>query len=265
MKIVVICANCNTSLPSGSDICPKCGQELCPHCGSLLEVDATTCQSCGTKFDLYCPQCDAKVGSDATTCHVCGLIFEEEQFEQNEIYEFNPSETDFDALCNNCQVPIYWSDGFCLDCGLTFCPFCGHDTDDEMTTCPGCSKELYFDCPICSFLLTVNTEYCPNCNALFPKQCNRCLSIIEPGVTACPTCKAQVIIRQRVSARTVKTMEVGEIVIRIVACPGCGRNFDPLIGECPHCRLRICKQCQIVLEDDEPGCPRCGDLIEEVA
>jgi RNA polymerase subunit RPABC4/transcription elongation factor Spt4 len=51
---------------------------------------------------------------------------------------------------------------------------------------------------------------------------------------------------------------VGKKLIRMIACPGCGRHSDPASGPCSKCGTRVCSGCQLILFADERICPRCG-------
>ena len=265
MKTTNDCPSCDLRLPLHIEFCPECGQDFCPSCSEPVEADASFCPACGEEFDLHCPQCDSKVLPSASSCESCGLTFDIRE-DHSDTVSSEPAvatSDDFVRQCPICTMPYYLEDGFCRECGQSFCPNCGQETGEEESTCSYCNFELFFDCPLCGFELTSGTEVCPNCDAMFPRHCSHCQAEVIPGETACQKCLKTLVIRQRKSARTVKSVVMGEMLLRIAACPGCGHNFDPSIGECPKCHLRICSQCQLVLDSEERGCPRCGIADEE--
>jgi predicted amidophosphoribosyltransferase len=264
MNTTTECPSCNLRLPQYIDFCPECGQDFCPSCSEPIGADASSCSVCGEEFELHCPRCDAKVSPTSAACDSCGLSFDNDDkalASPGDTTEI-PVDDESVSLCPICEMPYYLEDGFCRECGQTFCINCGHETKEEDDHCPKCNLSLYFDCPLCGFELTSGTEVCPNCDAFFPNHCTNCNAKVTPGEAQCPQCLRPLLIRQRKSARTVKSVALGQSVIRIVACPGCGHDFDPINGECPECHLPICSQCQLVLDFDEQGCPRCGILTQ---
>ena len=53
-KAPIICANCGTPIPAGSQFCQKCGTPVptevhCPTCGQVVAADSAFCPKCGTK------------------------------------------------------------------------------------------------------------------------------------------------------------------------------------------------------------------------
>ncbi|GAB4156311.1 MAG: hypothetical protein Fur0021_24420 [Candidatus Promineifilaceae bacterium] len=247
-------------------------------CQAPLAEMATRCQACGVEFDLICPDCEAVVAANAATCAQCGFVFNQEAAttETSSAYVgpvavalgaaaptvsggSAPRAMQEDVLCPNCEAPVSLVEGFCRECGQTFCTRCNQAVDEEDEVCPHCQTPLFFDCPVCDFELTAGTEICPNCNTLFPNYCANCRQLLQPGDRFCLTCEARVMLIQRKSARVVHTIRSGERVVQIVACPECGEQFNAGLSQCPRCSFRLCPNCQIHLEAGERVCPRCGE------
>jgi RNA polymerase subunit RPABC4/transcription elongation factor Spt4 len=262
------CPTCQGLLATDVELCPNCGQEFCPDCRAPLPAEVTRCENCGAEFQLLCPQCEQEIDPAAETCPFCGLSFVSSELAPESESEAHPTTDeraewpDQEELtlrpCPECETLLYEDDNFCPECGQMFCGRCRKPVDEEDDTCPHCGVELYFACPLCGFELAAGSTLCPNCNAFFPAHCPICRASLPPGSMTCPACQAAVPIRQRRSARVVQNVLVGDQVLAVVSCPGCGHSFDPVAGPCRHCQTRVCPQCQLVLEADEAACPRCG-------
>lgn len=265
------CPTCKSSLDQGIDECPTCGQLFCPACSYVIDESTTSCPNCFTEFAFFCPGCDGEVNAKTSVCEHCGMVLESESVTLPTSSNLAPivisgavadSDTGF---CPVCHSAVYAEDGFCNECGQTFCAVCGHPTNDVDERCPGCGVWLFFDCPSCGFELASGTGICPNCGALFPQFCPSCAAAVNHGDTRCASCNTILSVHQRTSARTVQSFVIGQRLVQLVACPSCGKNFDPMTvenpGSCSKCGLRLCIQCHIILDDGEQYCPRCG-LVE---
>lgn len=164
----------------------------------------------------------------------------------------------FNGKCPRCEEPLFVEEGFCSLCGALFCGLCVQLVDDDDEICPHCQTQLYFDCPQCHFELSAGTHLCPNCQVLFPRFCVQCGVPLKAGDTGCAGCQAEVAFIPRQSARVIHRLQVEGGLVEIVACLGCGTQFNPAIGTCPNCRFRSCLKCQISLETEEQFCPNCG-------
>lgn len=242
------------------EICPNCGQSFCPECRVALAEDANTCQSCGAEFGLFCSECEQEVNPDALVCSHCGASLVELEAEAGA----DPKETDlilppkFSGECPSCGTPLFLEDGFCNQCGVTFCTSCGKEVDEDDEVCPHCHTPLFFNCPLCSFELTMGTDQCPSCDALIPSYCTNCQAPLQTGTEECSQCNNPVQISQRKSARIIHSLKLGEKVVQVASCPGCGHQLHLSDGKCSLCGYLFCPQCQISLEQDERICPRCG-------
>jgi len=267
------CANCRAIIPADAEMCPECEQEFCPSCRAPLDADDTFCPRCGIEFAIFCAHCDEEIESDAVVCPHCGEVLEEEgtAVAQMVIIEqpaykspSQPDETESEAQeeftghCPVCQTPLFVDDGYCADCGAAFCGRCGQTVGEDDEICPHCHTPLFYECPTCQFELTAGTDICPNCNTLFPAFCSRCHASLTPGATACPECQHPVQASQRRTARVIHAVQVDMGLVRVVACPDCGKQFNPAAGACSACGYRVCPACQISLVDGERFCPRCG-------
>lgn len=264
------CPTCESLLESGTDECLTCGQLFCPDCRAPIKEDDVICPKCSTEFAFFCPGCDREVDALAVVCEHCGMVLEIDSVgtdtwpDQVSAFDSENNADSFTALCPVCHSPVYAEDGFCNECGQLFCAICGHPTKDEDERCPGCNARLYFECPSCGFDLVAGTDICPSCGALFPQYCPSCASSVTFGDSRCTHCDQPLTVRRRKGARTVQSFVVGQRVFQLVACPSCGKNFDPVTvkipGTCPKCGLALCLQCHIVLESGEQYCPRCGPI-----
>jgi hypothetical protein len=272
-RLTTSCPSCEATLEYGAVTCHNCGQEFCADCFYPLAEEDTVCQRCGAAYALYCPRCDAEVDLSESQCPICDLKFEEteEVIEGRApgsiIVPDQPREADDEAVaCPVCSTIVYLGDGFCRECGTSLCANCGNTVGADDQRCRNCGRELFYDCPICNFELTADSEVCPNCDALFPCYCPYCQAVANLGDSDCTVCGRQLTVIQRKSARIVRSFEVGEIVVRLVACPSCGKVMDPAeegpVTPCPKCATRLCAICHVVLETGEVGCPRCGPVIQ---
>lgn len=278
-EFVFLCEYCDKEVDFDAVVCPHCGgvleedaddeetEDVCPNCGiSLPEDNIDSCPSCGVEFAIFCKFCNEEVDVDAAICPHCGGILEREgaatavSFKSRPVAPESAEEKEaYTGKCPACAEPLYVEDGFCSACGTTFCTNCVHETDEEDEICGNCGMELYFNCPLCDFELAAGTEFCANCNALFPQFCTNCQESFPVGTTECPQCKTAVTITQRRSARIIHSLLVEKMLVHMVACPECGKQYTPINdGACPRCHNLICASCQINLLDDEHICPRCG-------
>ncbi len=291
-EFVFVCEKCDGEVNADAVVCPHCGDILeedgesatavsstnpatkddedgfmakCPECGMSLHADVDSCSSCGFEFVFVCEKCDGEVTFDAVICPHCGDILEESatavsSTKSRPVAEGSENEEEqYTGECPGCGQSLYIEDGFCSACGITFCTNCVHETTEDDEHCPNCGMALYFNCPLCDFELTAGTEFCANCNALFPQFCTACKTHFAAGTTECPECKTAVTIIQRRSARIIHTVLVDKVLVHMVACPECGKQYTPISdGACPRCDNLICASCQINLIDDEIICPRCG-------
>ena len=256
------CPNCAFPLIELDGLCPNCGQLYCTDCGALLDEDDEVCSVCGAEFLTYCSECDQEIPAAATVCPHCGAVLEETAEEEDSELELKPINlilpARYTGKCPVCDASVFLEDGFCSQCGAMFCSTCGKVVDEEDEVCPHCKTLLYFDCPLCSFELMTGTDQCPNCNALIPNFCTNCKAALPRDAQNCPNCSTPVRVVVRNTARIVHSLQVGEQIVQVAACPGCGANLHVHEGVCQSCGYRICPTCQITLLPDEPICPRCG-------
>lgn len=271
MQLMTNCPGCKATLEDGADFCLNCGQEFCSECFFPLDEGETVCQRCGATFALYCPRCDAEVDALESQCPFCNLRFEDPAdvpsgFAVSSMTEQDEPEMSDEATirCSVCATVLYLDDGFCRECGTASCTNCGHAVSDDDRNCTRCGRQLFFDCPNCGFELTTGSEVCPNCDAFLPSHCPHCKALAQPGDVSCSACGRSLAIERRRSARTVRTIEVGERVVLLVACPTCGKVMDPAadgpVTPCPKCLTRVCAICHLALETYELNCPRCGSI-----
>jgi predicted amidophosphoribosyltransferase len=262
MSDVTKCPKCAFPLQELDGICPRCGQSYCSDCGAILAEDADVCSVCGAEFLTYCSECDQEIPSTASVCPHCGAALDEADAEADSdvalkpVYLILPAR--YSGKCPVCDSSVFLEDGFCSQCGALFCSTCGGAVGDEDEKCPHCQTPLYFDCPLCGFELMTGTDQCPNCNALIPNFCTICKAALPPDTQQCANCSAQVHVVVRNSARIVHSLQVGEQIVQVAACPGCGAKLYVNEGVCKSCGYRICPACQITLLPDELICPRCG-------
>lgn len=259
MTQALVCPTCQQTVDKLTDFCPRCSQAFCPECHTAIDEDANACQTCGTEFGLYCSECEQEVNSDALACPHCGASLvddAENEAKQKEIELILPPK--YSGVCPGCGTELFLEDGFCGECGTTFCTSCGKEVDEDDDLCPHCQQPLFFDCPLCGFELTAGTDQCPSCDALIPSYCTNCHAALQAGVDVCSQCNSPVHVRRRKSARIIHSLRVGEKIAQVAACPGCGQHLHLSDGECSSCGYRFCPQCQISLGRDENICPRCG-------
>ena len=254
MIAVTRCPNCAFLLHELDGLCPQCGQSYCPECGAILPEDADRCLYCGTEFASYCSGCDKEVPASAAICPHCGASLVDPDLAGSLETGLKPIDlilpAAFSGKCPSCKAPVFLEDGFCSHCGAAFCSSCGNSVGEEDEICPHCQVALYFNCPLCGFELMAGTDQCPNCNALVPNFCTVCQQ--------CPQCATSVRVIRRKSARVIHSLRLGEKIIQVAACPGCGGQLHLNDGMCNACGYRICPLCQISLQPDEAICPRCG-------
>lgn len=218
---------------------------------------------------MQCSSCKREIGRTAAYCPECGLAVHKAGLirvpEYTRISENTTGLEDefYNGMCPSCAAELYVEDGFCKECGQALCTACGQGVDDGDEMCPACGAQLFFSCPLCDFELTAGTEMCPNCNALFPIVCSHCGGHLQAADTRCQLCRRPVVIQRRHSARTIHSFLVGQQLVRMIACPGCGRHLNPAMGPCADCGDRVCADCQLILMDDERKCPRCGRAAME--
>ncbi|UCG23091.1 MAG: zinc ribbon domain-containing protein [Chloroflexota bacterium] len=226
---------------------------FCPHCDEQLLIRCAGCKRAISRSAAFCPECGLAL-------QTAGPI---KVPEYTRIRKNAPNQEDdaFSGECPNCSAELYVEDGFCNECGQALCAACGRSIDESDETCPACGVKLFFSCPLCDFELTVGTEMCPNCDALFPTACSHCGGPLQATDTRCQSCRRPVVIQRRHSARTIHSFLVGQQLVRMIACPGCGRHLNPATGPCTACGDRVCADCQLILIDDERNCPRCGHAV----
>lgn len=260
MSPTVLCPTCKHALDQEMETCPSCGQAFCPECSAAIAEDANSCQSCGAEFALFCSACEQEISLDDLVCPHCLASLEEPEAKtataKEEIDLDLPPR--FSGECPSCATPLFLEDGFCNQCGTTFCTTCGKEVDEEDEVCPHCRTPLFFNCPLCDFELTSGTDQCPNCNALIPSYCTNCKVPLQAGAENCSRCTAPILVTRRKTARVIHSFIVGEKVVQVAACPGCGQQLHISDGNCSSCDYRFCPQCQISLEKNEEICPRCG-------
>lgn len=277
MKASRSCPKCEATLEHDAQVCESCDQEFCPDCLTPIDSDAVMCHACGAEFDVVCPSCDAQIDPAAERCPACGYLFSESTSaevisgramttqatltEAGMRGELNLEEQT-DAVCPSCGVGVIKLDGYCNSCGTPYCPTCALAVDDDDEVCPHCGVAIFFDCPQCGFELTTGTDLCPECHALFYMICPSCNQEVDPLAEICANCHQSLEIRQRETARVIHTVVVADRLVRGFACTSCGEQFDSRTGICPNCSLKVCVNCQLVLEEEEDFCPRCRpDLI----
>ena len=218
------------------------------------------CATCGAEFGLFCSACEQEVNPEATICPHCGAALSGSNVETDtELQEIDLTlPPNFNGHCPDCGTALFLEDGFCNQCGAMFCTSCGKEIGDDDEICPQCGTTLFFNCPLCSFELTAGTDQCPNCDALIPSYCTYCRAPLQADAETCSKCATQVHVSRRKSARIIHSLMVGEKVVQIASCPGCGHQMHVKDGACSSCGYRFCPQCQISLEKDEGFCPRCG-------
>ena len=262
MAVSYRCPNCALPLQENEGECPYCGHTYCPECGLSLPADAESCSSCGAEFAAFCSECEQEVPNEAAVCPHCGTSLEEE--DEDAAHSDDGSAINlilparFSGTCPACASPVFLEDGFCGQCGAAFCSNCGESIAEEEEVCPHCQTALYFDCPLCGFELMTGSDQCPNCNALVPNYCTHCRAALPRDSVQCPTCSTAVRVISRNSARVIHSLRLGEQIVQVAACPGCGGHLHLHEGVCASCGFRICPACQISLKPDEAICPRCG-------
>ena len=218
---------------------------------------------------MQCSGCKREISRTATFCPECGLALHKtgpiRVPEYTRVRENTAGLEDelFSGTCPSCAAELYVEDGFCNECGQVLCTVCGQGIEDSDETCPACGVRLFFSCPLCDFQLTAGTEMCPNCDALFPVVCSYCGGTVRSADTRCQSCRRPVVIQRRHSARTIHSFLVGQQLVRMIACPGCGRHLNPAMGPCNVCGDIVCADCQLILMDHERNCPRCGQTVRE--
>ena len=78
----IICPNCHTNNPAGTNFCPFCGEDVsvkaapcknCSDCGTELSGNPNFCPSCGkSQLPVKCADCSAELDSGAKFCTDCG-------------------------------------------------------------------------------------------------------------------------------------------------------------------------------------------------
>jgi len=267
---MISCPSCHSQISGRSGVCAHCGGLYCPSCIRPTDHDSTYCRFCGEELNRHCPDCGSEVTSHLSFCPECGLdladkgpilVPEYTRIRENDRSDEGES---YNGTCPNCHSGLFIEDGFCPECGQAICTACGETIDEADNACPECGTQLFFACPLCDFELMAGSDMCPNCNALLPNVCSHCDAMVERTDTACPACHRPLTIQPRYSARTIRTFLVGRKLVRMVACPGCGRNLNPASGPCTGCGSRVCSECQLILYDGEKKCPRCTQPISEV-
>jgi predicted amidophosphoribosyltransferase len=262
MTAITKCPNCAFPLQEINGLCPQCGQCYCPECGAFLSEDADKCLRCGAEFAAYCSECDKEVPDNAVICPFCGASLEESDSPEDTGFELKPIDlilpARFSGQCPACEAPVFLEDGFCSHCGAAFCSACGKLIGEEDDVCPHCQTTLYINCPLCGFELMTGTDQCPDCNALIPNYCTVCQVALPRDAQQCPNCAEKVRVLRRESARVIHSLKLGENIVQVAACPGCGGKLHLSEGVCGACGYRICPGCQISLLPDEAICPRCG-------
>ena len=265
------CPTCSAPLDEQSVTCSNCGQAFCPTCFGPTGAGEPFCSACDEELLVACTGCKREVNRATTFCPECGLALNRAgpllvpEYTRIRKDMSDQADEPYSGRCPNCATELYIEDGFCNECGQSLCTSCGQSVDDGDKSCPACGVKLFFSCPLCDFELMASTEMCPNCNALFPTVCSHCGGTVQASDTECPSCRRPLTIQSRQSARTIRTFLVGGQLIRMVACPGCGRHSNPAKGPCPNCGIRVCAGCQLILFAEERICPRCGQHVEEVA
>lgn len=263
---MVVCPNCLSQIQEDSIECPTCGQAFCHACFEPLAIGTAFCAECGEEVLVPCDTCQSMIAGSARYCTECGkaiaetgpiLVPEYTRIRRDSGHE---TEESFTGICPQCTSKLYIQDGFCSECGQALCTACGHALADDDDRCPACGAELFFSCPLCDFKLIAGTEICPNCEALFPTICAHCGNEIRAKDRRCQSCQHPVSIEARQSARTIRTFLVGRQLVRMIACPGCGRHANPATGPCTRCGTQVCAECQTILIANEKFCPRCGKL-----
>lgn len=266
---MISCPTCHSFVTEHSAACPECGQSFCPSCAKPVDDGSPVCSYCGEELALHCAGCGRELSRSAAFCPECGLALNDAgpilvpEYTRIRKQSADGEDESYDGICPSCQSELFIEDGICHECGQSICTSCGEALDEGDDACPACGAKLFFACPLCDFELMVGTQMCPNCNALFPGVCSRCGTTVEANDTRCPSCRQLLSIQSRRSARTIRTFLVGRQLVRMVACPSCGRHMNPASGPCADCGSRVCDECQLVLFEDERICPRCGQRVKE--
>ena len=247
------CPHCGAQMDVDLTTCPSCGGERCPNCNAALRADALECPKCGEKFVLTCPDCGVEVNADAEKCPECGASFYESEITPADVLAG-------ETPCPHCGSAVHREDGLCSECGASFCPRCLALTKDEDEQCPGCGLALYFECPDCGEQLLTSTPICPACDRLFARKCPSCgFTDLWGALLTCPQCHNALPAEKQQTART-PTASVAEIASRTQArCPQCGQRFDPGFRPLPEVQDKsLCPKCHARLFEDEWVCPQCG-------
>jgi len=269
MDEYLLCSECSTRFSAYEDHCPTCGQLFCLECGLPVSSESNYCPSCGKDLPDRCPSCDRQVGTGAIICGRCGYLLQNRvrtivpEYTRIRLNRDSTPEIDSEKAseCPSCGEVIFLEDGLCSACGQLVCVSCGHTIGEDDERCGHCGALLYFDCPLCGFELTTNSSLCPNCNALFPSECPKCHVELEPGLEHCHHCHRPLNVQRRNSARTIRSFIVGDSLVRMVACPKCGRNFDPSLGPCSRCETIVCPDCLLIMEKHEVACVKCSWIV----
>ncbi len=266
METIITCPTCDHVLDADAGNCLNCGQPICLYCHEPLLDGSEACDYCGADSSLTCPDCGRRVKEETFVCPRCGLLLKEfstativPEYTRFRIGVDQTQEKDESTgICPACEALINIEDGICQECGQSICSQCGHPVQEDDEECPGCRTKLYFDCYLCGFILVAGTEICPNCNALFPVFCSRCGFSLQVGKLECPSCRHMSSVVPRPSARVIRSFIIGQHLVRMIACPECGKLFDPSSSLCPICNSSVCGECLLVVKSDERFCPRCG-------
>jgi predicted amidophosphoribosyltransferase len=264
---MISCPTCNSQLDKLSTGCHICGQVFCQACHEPAADDTAFCSFCDEQLLMRCSGCKREISRSAAFCPECGLALHKEapikvpEYTRIRRNTADSQEEAYSGACPRCTADLYIEDGYCGQCGQSLCTSCGQSVDENDDICSACGIRLFFSCPLCDFELTAGTEMCPNCDALFPTVCSRCGGGVQATDTRCQACRRPVAIQHRHSARTIHSFLVGQQLIRMIACPGCGRHLNPATGPCTSCGENVCAECQLILMDDERICPRCGYAV----
>jgi len=150
----------------------------CPKCGSLLPVDSTRCDNCGTEITgvedapeqapasdddkdgfwykdddslFMCPNCGAFIKSSANSCGTCGVVFEGEEETEKTI-----------QTCPNCNKAVA--------SGTEDCPSCGFHFEVEKEDADGYwykDDASLFVCPNCGSFISETADTCNQCGIVF--------------------------------------------------------------------------------------------------
>lgn len=78
---------------------------------------------------------------------------------------------DIAVFCQNCGKQIVnLEQGFCDDCGLDVCTFCGAILDENVTVCPECGTKFDIICPNCEAIIEPEDKVCSNCGMDFTSE-----------------------------------------------------------------------------------------------